>query len=603
MFIVIVASGCAWSEPLSKSETNSVPEEIPSTNEGFSEISCTNDVLQVATNAVVPVENVFPVQVDEYVSATPVSAGLNSLFQALDSMEAGTVGLSRGILIESLSEGQGRAGVCALRKYLRRRARRLTPNDFNMLDEMVFITCCARSLEVFQDTDVPTEVWAWLFGSDERIRLVAETVSDDDNTFESARIIQRLYEHDPESRDQFLNLILAFAVVWDTPRTEMHQQIGDGWQPPDENVTLYYDYFKKLYSSADAMVAYDELNVDSLVFVVDIPAPVSELEWALENVDGTRSRWGDHYDEITYDLTRLIKKRYVWPHHEYTLQEIQECFGICVDQAYYSVITARAHGIPCLYFHGVGQFAGHAWFGFMRENTEWDLEVGRYSKQGYATGFAIQPQTDREMTDHELEHFCSRALHPEKFRVASMLVHLAALLQSEDLPSGALIALRQARQVDPMCDVAWEMECDVLENTGHLGEAITLLDEKTDCFDFFPDVAANALLRKAVLLRQSGDTEAAEKLLRMEVARVASRRDDLQQRFVLAQANQLLAQGNAREGMEVIESILQEQCENGSGLKVYTLIAEYKKFAERAGLSPAADRFLKIHNRMIPRGL
>lgn len=85
--------------------------------------------------------------------------------------------------------------------------------------------------------------------------------------------------------------------------------------------------------------------------------------------------------------------------------------------------------------------------------------------------------------------------------------------------------------------------------------------------------------RQAALLKQSGDALAAEKLLRREVARVASRRDDLQQDLVLAQANQLLEQGNAREGMEVIERILREQRSDGRGKKVYSLILEYKKFA------------------------
>lgn len=579
-------AGCwGWGDSIPTTTTNAAPGGI----------ATTNDAPVSATNT--PIADVFPVEVEAYVATKPVSAELIALFEELDAEGVDAMGVSREILVKSLREGQGRAGGSALRFYLRQRAIGLTPEDSATWDEMFSVTCCAGSLEVFQDSDVFSEVWAWLFSSDERIQLVAETVTDDDDTLEVARILNKLYEHDPADRDRFLNLILALAVVWDTPRKAMDDQIESGWLPPDEDVSLYYDYFKKLYSSEKTKVPYDELSVDSLVFVVDVSAPLSELEWALENVDGTRSQWGKHYNEITYDRTRFLRKQYNWPHHEYTLQEIEECFGICVDQAYYCVITARAHGIPSLYFHGRGKYGGHAWFGFMKKPTEWDLDVGRYSKQGYATGFAIHPQTDREMTDHELEHFCSRALQPEKFRNASVLVHLADLLQEEDFAPGALIAAKKSRQVDPLCDAAWNMECELLVNTDCIEEAIELLKEKSVCFKYFPDVAADALQQQAVLLKQSGDALAAEKLLRREVAKVASGRDDLQQDLVLAQANQLLAQGDGYKGMEVIERILRKQRKDGSGKKVYSLIVEYKKFAERAGFSDNANRFLQSYYR------
>ncbi|QHI70582.1 hypothetical protein [Tichowtungia aerotolerans] len=594
-----MTAGCwVWSDSALDLTTNNVPVAASSANEAPAEVISTNDVALSVTNTPIEIADIFPIEVDAYVAANPTSSELIRLFSSLGSDELDAVEVSREILVKSLAEGQGRAGVEALRKYLRVRAGSFAQDDSVALDEMSAVACCARSLEAFQDaSDISPQVWSWLFTSNERIRLVAETLTDDDNTSEAALIIQKLYDHDPESRDQFLNLILAMAVVWDTPRREMHNQIGEGWLPPDEDVSLYYDYFKRLYSSAKTKVSYDELSVDSLVFVVDVPTPLGELEWALENVDGSRSLWGKHYDEITYDLTRLLRKIYIWPHHEYTLQEIQECFGICVDQAYYCVVSARAHGIPCLYFHGRGKYGGHAWFGFMKRKEEWEMDIGRYSKQGYATGFAIHPQTDREMTDHELEYFCSRALQPKKFRDASVLVHLAEILQDEDFFSGALAAARKAREVDSLCDAAWEMECEVLVNTDCIEDAIELLKEKAVCFKYFPDVAADALQQQAVLLKRSGDALAAEKLLRREVARVASRRDDLQQDLVLAQANQLLAQGNAREGMEAIERILRDQRKDGSGQKVYVLIVEYKKFAERAGLSSDADRFLASYYR------
>lgn len=554
----------------------------------------TNDVQETESpnDGIGPFPVIFPIEVDA-LEIEPVPGELNELFDQLHSTESGGTELARDILIRSLGGKLGHPGTAALRNYLVKRAGSVDWNNPDAVEEIISLTGCARSLEAFQDCTVPAEVWAWLFNSDERVRLVAQTITDYDNPCEVARIIQELYAHDPQERDRFLNLILALAVVWDTPRKALHHQIENGWLPPDENIALYYDYFKQLYSSEKTKVPYDELSVDSLVFVVDTPTPIRELEWALENVDGSRAMWGRHYDEITYDFTRLFREQYDWPHRDYTLQEIEECFGICVDQAYYCLMTARAHGIPSLFFRGIGKYSGHAWFGFMRKPTEWDMNVGRYSDQGYAVGFAKHPQFEHEMTDHELEYFSERALRPVKARRAEALKYLAALLYQEDAPETALLAARQARLVDPMSEAAWEIECNILADTERFDEAIKLMDEKADQFRFFPDVVMQTRQRQADLLTSIGDEEAAAKTLQLEVARVATKRTDLQQEMVIAQANQLLEQGKGQEGLNVIEKILDEQQEEG--LKVYELILEYKNFAKRAGLENNAKNFLRSY--------
>lgn len=590
---VLFCACCVRAELDPQTATHESPVAV-STNK-VAAVSTSETPETVSTNNVPePLPVIFPVEADSY-ETEPISGELTALFNRLCATESGASGLAREVLIRSLDEGQGRAGTAALRSDLVKRAKQLNWDDPDMVEELISITGCEGSLEAFQDCDVQPEVWSWLFNSIERVRLVAETVTADDKPCEVASIIQQLYEYDPQERDRFLNLVLALAVVWDTPRKAMDDQVENGWLPPDDDISVYYDYFKRLYSSEQSKVPYDELSVDSLVFVVDVPTPLSELEWALENVDGSRTMWGRHYKEINYDLTRLIRGQYDWPHREYTLQEIEECFGICVDQAYYCVMTARAHGIPSLFFHGIGKYAGHAWFGFLKKPTEWDMNVGRYSDQGYAIGFATHPQTDHEMTDHELEYFAERSLQPVKARKASALKYLATLLYEEDFAEGALNAARQARQTDSLCEAAWETECDILADAERFDEAIELMDEKADQFKFFPDVVAGSRLRQAALLTCSGDAEKAEQLLRREVARVASKRDDLQQELVVAQADQLLGQGKGMEGLAVIEQILDEQ--RDKGLKVVALVVEYRRFAKRADLEKNADRFLATYFR------
>ena len=579
---------------VSEVKTNDVPPSLSNVVTNAVSSALTNDVSPVGVASSLPFafSNAL---FKAFEHPKPISDSLSRLFEKANAENLGAIEACRSVLIESLREEQVWAGIAVLRGNLLKRAVRLNWADPVALDAALFIASCAGNLEAFQGSDISPDVWAWLLASNERVRLVAATLTEDDNALEVSRIIQKLYEHDPDDRDRFFNLILAMAVVWDTPRIEMHKQIGEGWLPPDEDVCLYYDYFKKLFNSSEAKVPYADLSVDSLVFIVDIPAPVCELEWSLKNVKGSRALWGNHYKEIIYDRTRIFRKLYHWPHRDYTLQEIQECFGICVDQAYYSVITARAHGIPSLYFHGRGKYGGHAWFGFMKKKTEWDLNIGRYSDQGYAIGFAIHPQTDREMTDHELKYFCSRALQPKLSRDAFSLAYLAKLFYEEDFAQGALLSAQRARQIIPLCEEAWKIECDVLVDTEAFLEAIELLKKKAVCFKYYPDVVSDARQRQAVLLSRIGDAVKAEKILGLEVARVASGRDDLQQELVMAQAEKLLEQGKAHKGLEVIERVLREQ--RGGGRKIYALISEYKKFAKRAGVSKSADRFLKTYYR------
>lgn len=99
----------------------------------------------------------------------------------------------------------------------------------------------------------------------------------------------------------------------------------------------------------------------------------------------------------------------------------------------------------------------------------------------------------------------------------------------------------------------------------------------------------------ADLLSRSGNAAQAAKILGLEVTRVASKRDDLQQELVMAHAEQLLEQGDARKALEVIERVLEEQ--KDGGVKLLPLLVEYKKLAKKAGLSKQADRFLSAYGR------
>ena len=83
----------------------------------------------------------------------------------------------------------------------------------------------------------------------------------------------------------------------------------------------------------------------------------------------------------------------------YTLEDIKNNGGICVDQAYYATILGKGRGIPTLYFHGQGASGGHAWFGYLSHGGKWELDCGRYESQNYPKGYAVDPQTWQRIDD------------------------------------------------------------------------------------------------------------------------------------------------------------------------------------------------------------
>lgn len=423
------------------------------------------------------------------------------------------------------------------------------------LDALIEINGYARLVSFFKDAEVAPELWPWLLNSTERAKKISRLVTSEDNGAAAAKIFEKIYTHDPADRDAFFNLALALALVWDTPRKRMDPRIGKNWLPPDDDICAYYDYFKNLYRSGDALVSYDSLSPEMLVFVVNTTAPISELEWATAHITGPRNGWGRHYTHIPYDLPRRANECWVWPHREYSLKEIEENHGISADRAYYCVMSARAHGLPCIYFQGRGPFIRHAWFGYMQTDTQWDLDVGRQTKQGVAIGCTIHPQTNIRISDYEQNLYYARIANPE-YTLAHQLNSLAQTLYHMGFNEATRLCAHEARTVDPLCRAAWETEVKIIYETKGIEAASAVLDLEIASYRPFPEMVTEVQIDRANYLRQAGLFEQATNLLRNERAAAHTIRADLQQKLALAQAEVWMANDQFDQGMLLLEKMI-----------------------------------------------
>jgi len=433
------------------------------------------------------------------------------------------------------------------------------------------------------------DVAEWLFGSEGRVRTFLDIVSPQDDWPAMYGIVEALHEHDPAGRDDFRRLILALALVWDQPRPQPHPQIGRGQLPYDEPITARYDYFRDLYASKRADIPYGKLSVAALTNVVDTPVPLSELRWVREHVRPTN--WERKFSDIRYDQGRLERTVYQWPHGPYTLAAIEEKGGICTDQAYFATLCARAYGVPALLFVGEGRRGGHAWFGYMKGTEKWEMDIGRYTYDKFATGYALNPQTNQPMSDHDMNFLCDRALRDDSFSDAARLARLAVVLRELGYLAAARQTAGRSLELSPLFEAPWLVQEKMLEDAKDWRGLSALLSRKADTFRKYPDYVARIAARQAEVLRALGDDAGADRLVTRNVRQVDKDRDDLARSLVSEQARAAYEKGDHAGARERLEALLKDQKDEGQ--KLMDLLDSYLKLTRETKQTEEAVRFLK----------
>jgi hypothetical protein len=135
-----------------------------------------------------------------------------------------------------------------------------------------------------------------------------------------------------------------------------------------------------------------------LIWAVCAPITTSEMEWSLDKMQLRRKNWGQAYGMIEYLMERAVNG--LNPYKEYSFAEILKEGGVCGDQSYFCVNTARAQGIPAMTIAGETNSGGHAWAGVKIDDDQWTTGVGRIG--GASKGEAGNPQTGTSISEQEI---------------------------------------------------------------------------------------------------------------------------------------------------------------------------------------------------------
>lgn len=400
-------------------------------------------------------------------------------------------------------------------------------------------------------------------------RTFFSTISPRDHLGIVLKNLRTIQEAHPSDFMEFQNLAIALAVVNDSavhpawPHAQVNRELVPIDIPP---VSTQFARWVEAAKRGDLLLDIREIPPDQLKFMVDAFVSPTEISWARKYVRHPRSRFSRAFDEIRYREDRIKAGLFEWKSSAYTLAAIQKEGGICVDQAYFAMLAGKANGLPTLFFTGQGSDGGHAWFGYLRGENRWELDCGRHSRQNYAVGQALDPQTWQPVSDHELKLLAASFRSKPKFTDSMNLVAISKILESNGNLVGAASALEQARKACPENPEPWNASADFLERTGaSIAERIEIHKDAIRRFSSSPDIKVHHQLALANLQRASGDTFAARNTETLVVRQNKSKRSDLSVEVASMKVQEALAKGDIDKAALEFHKQLQTIGKKGGG--------------------------------------
>ncbi|MCX6955460.1 MAG: hypothetical protein NTV51_25200 [Verrucomicrobia bacterium] len=394
---------------------------------------------------------------------------------------------------------------------------------------------------------VSPDLQAWLIGNPAFSKEFFELLSPVDYLPAVFQILDTAYRADPARFKAYANLALAIAVVFDVPPPPdwPHGQVSAALLPrkfPDPAAA--FAWWVKQDQLGHGYHKFTRLGPDELKFVVDAAAPFSELEWAAKISDHPLNQLAKAYTMVRYRTDRFANNNPNWMGKTYKLPEILATGGICCDQAYFATELGKSRGVPTLFFHGAGNDGRHAWFGFLDGNRKWQLDAGRYAEQRFVTGYARDPQTWREISDHELQFLSERFRDLPSFRQSVVHADFAA----DGLVNGdaalAATAARKAVNFERRNQAAWETLLAAGQKLGRDAKTLeNTMREAALAFQRYPDLEAFYVTRTADSLRARGEVSLAD----AEVQRIASKNKGARADLSVQQARDALLRSFATQ--------------------------------------------------------
>lgn len=406
-----------------------------------------------------------------------------------------------------------------------------------------------------------------------------ETLSPEDYAPLVLANLQEIYAANPAKWKEYQALAIALAVVNDScpPDFWPHDQVKQDTVPREQlPVAQQFAAWVDANEHGGTLMDLRKLSPGQLKYVVDAFVTQNELVWARKNVHLARANFDKAFGLVMYRTDRLKGQNYTWEKDPYLLQTIRSRGGICVDQAYFAMLSGKAHGLPTLFFTGQGTDGGHAWFGYMKSDDRWDLNCGRYVTQNFSIGRALDPQSWKSISDHDLLLLSASYRDKPEFVASVNDLTMADILEQQGNTGLAGKALESAVRLSPMNHDAWMAQGDFLLKSGASPDERKKFQEAAlKQFNSNPDLKTTHQQALAAIAREQGDTKTAESLERLILLQNRRKRADLSVNIVARQMQTLVDNGKYDDAAKEFRHQLTTLADTGGGNFFYDVASPY----------------------------
>lgn len=280
----------------------------------------------------------------------------------------------------------------------------------------------------------------WLAAQPRLLPALMMAVTDADAPADVLAVLSALRQDSPDRLDEYADLTAAVCVVWDAapvrvanrptrgaPATAATRPAGN---PDPAGAVKRFKYYAN--PKGGLRCDFKTLPWQIAIYAVDTAVTDDEITWAARNY-GNRRQLSRVYFEVPYDMSAFHAGARQADALPYTLPNIRQYGGVCLDQAYFAANVGKALGQPAAVCLGQSGSQGelHAWIGYLQpagKFAAWNFYEGRYGDMMFWSGQVVDPQGGPPATDADVCLLSELTASPAANRLASV-----ALCKSRDL--------------------------------------------------------------------------------------------------------------------------------------------------------------------------